>query len=298
MAGRADLAADLPAHVLVTGAAGRLGQVLVAELARSGVTTTGLVLSTSDTVDGADRVVVGDAGDPAVVADALSGVDAVVHLAAIPSPDLAEPHQVFGANTLATFVVLDQAGRSGIRRAVIASSFSATGLPFSPVPTRPAYLPVDEALPSRVADPYALGKCVDELTAAMAWRAYGLSSVALRLPFLGDPAGRLAERADRFAASPGSGTADLWSYLDYRDAALACVAGLTVAPAGAHVVGLAAPDTLSPYPTQMLLDRYLPGVPCRFELPDRASPVDTTRARELLGFRPRHLFPVPERSLA
>jgi nucleoside-diphosphate-sugar epimerase len=289
--------AERPSRVLVTGAAGHFGRRLVAHLHELGIATTGLVLSTSDSSP-ADRVVVGNATDPASVRAALTDVDAVVHLAAIPTPTLGSAPEVFGGNTLATFVVLDEAGRAGVRRAVIASSFSATGLPFSPVPAQPAYLPVDEELPSNVADPYALSKQVDELTAAMAWRAYGLSTVALRLPFLGEPDGRLAARSDQVTAQPEAGVPDLWSYLDYRDAAVACVAALTVAPPGCHVVGLSAPLTLSPHPTEALLERYLPDVPRRTGFPGRASLVDTSRASELLGFEAVHVFPVPERELS
>lgn len=91
--------------------------------------------------------------------------------------------------------------------------------------------------------------------------------------------------------------AELWSYLDDRDAARACLAGLTEAPEGCHVVGVAAPLTLSPYPTEDLLDRYLPGPPRRRRFPGRMSPVDTGRAMTLLGFQARHAYPVPERSL-
>ncbi len=220
MAGRS----DLPIRVFVTGAAGRVGQRLVECLLSSSVPVTGLVMSTSDGTT-ADRVVVGDARHPDIVAEALIGADAVVHLAAIPAPDLAPDHEVFGLNTQATFVVLDQAARAGIRRAVIASSYSATGLPFAPTLVLPAYLPVDEVLPSMSADPYALSKQVDELTAAMIWRRYSMSVAALRFPFLGEAADRLAVRAARYAEQPDSGIRDMWSYLDDRDAARACVAG-------------------------------------------------------------------------
>jgi nucleoside-diphosphate-sugar epimerase len=288
---------DRPKRVLVTGAAGRLGQRLVAHLTELGVATTGLVLSTSDE-SRTDRTVVGDAREPAVVAEALSDVDAVVHLAAIPAPDLAEDQEVFGLNTQATFVVLNEAARAGVRRAVIASSYSATGLPFAPVPVQPAYLPVDEDLPPLAADPYALSKQTDELTAAMIWRRYGLSVVALRFPFLGEPEVRLPQRAHRFAEHPESGIRELWSYLDDRDAARACVAGLTQAPPGCHVIGLAAPVTLTPHPTAALLDLYLPDVPRRREFPGRTSPVDTSRARALLRFKAEHIYPVREGSLA
>lgn len=282
-------------RVVVTGAAGRLGRSVLEELRGRGIPTTGLVLSASDEA-AADRLVVGDARDPAAVADALRGADALIHLAAIPAPTLGTPEEVFCGNTAATFTVLEQAAQAGVRRAVIASSYSVTGLPFAPRLLQPAYLPVDEALPLQVEDPYALSKQVDEITAAMMWRRHGLSTVAFRFPFLGDEAGALRIRFDMFARDPATGIRELWSYLDLRDAARACLAGLTQAPPGFHVVSLAAPLTLSAQPTVDLLDAYLPGVPRRASFPGRTAPFDLTRSETLLGFTPTHLWPIEGRT--
>jgi nucleoside-diphosphate-sugar epimerase len=284
-------------RVLITGAAGLLGRVVLETFRQAAIPTTGLVLSTVDEID-AGRVVVGDARDPAVVADALRDVDAVVHLAAIPSPDMGTPEEVFCGNTAATFTVLQQAARAGVRRAVIASSYSVTGLPFAPTALQPPYLPIDEAVPLQIADPYALSKQVDELTAALMWQVHKLSVVALRFPFLGDVDRKLPARARVLAQDPYQGTRDLWSYLDVRDAANVCLAGLTVAPEGCHVVSVAAPVTLSGHPTEALLDRYYPDVPRRMSFPGRTAPFDLTRARTVLGFDPVHLFGVAEGELA
>ena len=233
---------------------------------------------------------VGDAGDPEVVRSALAGVDAVVHLAAIPAPTLDTAQAVFTRNTRATFAVLEEAGRAGVRRAVIASSFSVTGLPWADVELHPAYLPVDERLPLQVTDAYALGKQTDEATAEMMARRHGGSIVALRMPFVGQQDQRLARRAAAFAEDPRSGARELWSYLDVRDAARACWLGLTRPGPGAHVVFVAADDILAPFPTEELLDRYHPDVPRRWDLPGRASAIDTRAAREVLGFHPEHRF--------
>ena len=96
----------------------------------------------------ADRWITGAASDPVAVDEALAGAEAVVHLAAIPSPTLGSAEDVFIGNTSATFTVLERGARAGVRHAVIASSFSVTGLPFARVTRAPAYLPVDEALPA------------------------------------------------------------------------------------------------------------------------------------------------------
>ncbi len=287
-----------PALVLVTGAAGRLGRNVLTACADAGVATRALILAR----DGApglatDQVVIGDARDPVIVESALVGVDAVVHLAAIPSPNGGTAEEVFCGNTAATFVVLEGAARMGVQHAVIASSHAATGLPFAASVRVPHYLPIDEEIPLQVEDPYALSKQVDELTAAMMWWRHGLSVTALRFPFLGDPDDRLPRRAAELAAYPARGAAELWGYLDYRDAAQSCLAALARRRPGCHVVTLAAPTTLAPYPTEQLLDAFLPHVPRRTRFPGRTAPFDLTRARDLLGFAPQFGWSVDERDL-
>ena len=284
----------VPSRVLVTGAAGRLGSAVLRVLASQGAAVVGLDRRDPGT---ADAFFTGSASDAGLVAEAVSGVDAVIHLAAIPAPDRGTPEEVFVGNAAATFVVLDQAARAGVGRAVIASSLSITGLPFAPRPAVPDYVPIDEAMPLQAADPYALSKQADEATAAMVARRDGMAVVALRFPKLGTPE-FLAEFARQYRDEPGAGTHEVWSYLDLRDAATACLLGLTAPVTGAHPLYVAAPETLSPYPTEDLLDRYLPGVPRRAPLPGRAVPIDTSAATALLGFTPGHLVDVTPADLA
>ncbi|MDG4826205.1 NAD(P)-dependent oxidoreductase [Asanoa sp. WMMD1127] len=280
-------------RVLVTGAAGLLGRAVLAALAGRPVTA----LDRADPGDlPADRVVTGDAGDPAVVRAALEGVGAVVHLAAIPAPTLDTPLRVFGGNTRATFVVLHEAALAGVRHVVLASSMSVLGLAWAQVPLRPLYLPVDVRHPLQVSDPYALSKQADEATAAMVARRHGIAVTALRFPFLGGDE-RLARRSAEFAADPGSGALELWTYLHTADAAEACLRALTVPPPGAHVLFVAADETLAPYPTEDLLAKFLPDVPLRARFPGRAVPVALEPARRLLGFTAAHPLPLSSRPL-
>ncbi|MET0414585.1 MAG: NAD(P)-dependent oxidoreductase [Actinoplanes sp.] len=280
----------MPTRVLVTGAAGLIGTAVLDLLADRGVATTALVLEATPGLR-TDRVVTGDATDPAAVERALRDADAVIHLAAIPNP-MSDPGEVvFGRNTLATFTVLDRAGQAGISNCAIASSYAICGLPFARTPLRVPYLPMDVRLPLQITDPYALSKQVDEATAEMITRRYGTTVVALRLPFVGDADGRLAETAAVFARDPGRGAHDVWSYLDVRDAARALVAALTPSTKGCHVVYVAAPETLAPQPTDELLDKFHPGVP-RPKFPGRTVPIDLTVAYDLLHFTAEYPFEV------
>jgi nucleoside-diphosphate-sugar epimerase len=283
-------------RVLVTGAAGLIGGATLELLAECGIPATALVLGDPGRPLTADRVVTGDAGKPAVVARALRDVDAVIHLAAIPTPLNDPGERVFAGNTAATFTVLDQAAQAGVRRAAIASSYAICGLPFAAYPLAMPYLPIDTGLPLQITDPYSLSKRVDEETAAMIHRRYGMTVVALRLPFVGDPGERLPRAARRYAEEPAEGAADVWSYLDVRDAARAMLASLTPARPGCHVAYVAAPETLAPYPTEQLLDRFHHGVP-RPPFAGRTVPIDLDPARELLDFTAEHIWPVEERDL-
>ncbi len=279
----------------MTGASGRLGRATLDLLARHEVPATALDLYDPGDLP-ADRVVTGSAGDARAVREALAGVDTVIHCAARAAPSLGTAEEVFVGNTRATFVVLEEAAQAGVRRAVLASSFSVTGLPWSARELHPAYLPVDEATPLQVEDPYALSKQVDEATAAMMARRYGMDSVAMRYPLLGGPADQFPKRAAMYAADPGSGARELWTYLDTRDAARAGWLAVTRPLTGAHVLFLAAPDTLAVQPTEELLDRYHPGVERRAPVPGHAAPIDVGAATRLLGFRAEHLYPVERAS--
>ncbi|MCG5220923.1 NAD-dependent epimerase/dehydratase family protein [Streptosporangium sp. KLBMP 9127] len=273
-------------RVLVTGAAGRIGRAVLDLLADRGIAAGALVLADPGDLP-ADLVVEGDATDPAAVDAALKGADAVIHLAAIPTPEWEPAGKVFAVNTQSTFTVLEQAGRAGIRQACVATSQAADGLAFAARELHPAYAPVDAALPSQAEDPYALSKLVDELTAETMARRHGMSVVALRLPYVGGFDERLRDFADRCAADPGLHARGLWAYLETRDAARACVLALDVPGPGARTVLVAAPETLVPHPTEDLMRRYHPTTELRSPLPGRAVPIDLTPAAGVLGFAAR-----------
>ena len=272
------------ARVLVTGAGGRIGGAVVRRLRAAGHPVTGLSLEFPEPV--ADVEIVGSATSPEHVERALADVEAVVHLAALIHPGLGAPHEVFGTNTSATFLVLSAAAQRGVRRAVIASSINAVGVIFNPYADRLPYVPLDEEAPSDVADWYSLSKQCDELTARMVWRRWGATVVALRFPGVMHPP-VLRERASRVRADPAIGAIEGWSYLDLDDAADAVLAALIAdMPGGAHTTLLSAADTLLAIDTEDALDRYASDLPRRRRFVGNESVIDTTRARELFGFSP------------
>ncbi|MFJ2953537.1 NAD-dependent epimerase/dehydratase family protein [Streptomyces sp. NPDC087270] len=292
-------------RVLVTGAAGRIGRAVLALLAARGIEANALVLDDPGDLGGlgdlgrpgglgglgARLVVTGDAADPATVRAALDGADAVIHLAAIPTPERNTPQEVFAGNTVATFTVLEEAGRAGVRQVALASSWGTTGLPWTTDPDpHPPYVPVDADMPGQVEDPYGLSKQVDELTAAMMARRHAMSVVCLRYPYVGGFEERLLAHAARLAEQPDLGARDLWTYLEVDDAARAALLALGVPGPGAHTVHVCAPEVIVPFPTEELLRRFHPTTRLLRPLPGRTAPVDTAPARRLFGFTAERLI--------
>ncbi|TCO51160.1 nucleoside-diphosphate-sugar epimerase [Kribbella antiqua] len=278
-------------RVLVTGATGRIGLTTARYLTEAGALVT--TLSNLEHPDlKADRILTGDTRSEADVAEALRDVELVVHLAALPHPSAGTPYDVYSVNVVSTFNVLAQAGERGIKRAVIASSINATGVPFNLHKPLPAYYPLDEKLPSDIADPYSLSKQSDENTARMAWRRWGIDVVAFRFPHT-NTADIVAEHAGWSREDPRASVREGWSYLDARDAAYAIELGLTATLSGAHVFYVAASNTNTPYETEALLDAFAPGVPRLRRFVGREVPIDLTAARTVLGFQARHELDLP-----
>jgi nucleoside-diphosphate-sugar epimerase len=283
-----------PMRVVVTGAAGRIGRHVVADL-----------LAHDHEVQAVDRVVPADeALAPGLTwtradardVDAMARLfeatrpDALIHLAAIPSPRFGTPLEVFATNTQATFVALEAAGLAGVARVAIASSTSVTGLPFASPPVSPRYVPVDEDHPNVGNDPYALSKEADEATARTMHRRHGYQVVALRISNTAPLDEQLAKAAE-VVRDPSGLARELWAYLDVRDGARAFGLAVERELPGSHVVNVMAPDTYSPEPTAELLARYHPTAEIRRPIVGREVPFDLTRSRDLLGFRAQHLLP-------
>lgn len=167
-------------HVLITGGAGFIGSNLVRYLTEAGVGTvrvlddlsTGRHSNLAGTVE--HELIVGSILDTSTLTRAVNGVDAVVHLGAIPSVprSIAHPVATHDANTTGTLNVLEAARKHQVQHVIVASSSSVYG-------ANPQ-IPKIESSWTRPMSPYAVSKLTTEAYAIAYYYSFGLKTLAFR----------------------------------------------------------------------------------------------------------------------
>ena len=136
--------------ILVTGATGHIGNVLIRKLIEKGETVRALIWRGEDTtpLQGLEvEPVEGDVLDPQSLELALKGVEKVFHLAGIISIMPGEDSLVRRVNVEGTRNILAAAQRCGVRRLVYTSSIHA-------IRRVPQGMLIDESLPFDPGNPY------------------------------------------------------------------------------------------------------------------------------------------------
>ncbi|MFP4384082.1 MAG: NAD-dependent epimerase/dehydratase family protein [Spirochaetia bacterium] len=160
--------------VAVTGAAGRIGRSFI-EFAGGGYHTVGVIHpdEPEDDLPRVGKVVKTDITDLKRLKEAFTGCDAVVHLAADPSPR-ADWESVSHNNISGTYSVFVAAKSAGCRKVVFASSIHAvSGYP------REHQVHPDE--PVNPGDLYGVSKCFGEAMARFMATQHDLPSIAVRI---------------------------------------------------------------------------------------------------------------------
>lgn len=273
-------------RIALTGSSGKLGTVVARELRAAGHDVIGLDVR-GERGPGFVQVDLTDYGQ---VIDALAGVndqhdgiDALVHLGAIPAPGIRSDIATFHNNMTSTFNVFWAAVRLGIHRIVYASSETVLGLPFD---IDPPYIPVDEEYAPRPESVYSLVKVLEErlATELVRWHPE-LSITALRFSNVMVP----EDYTDfPFDADARTRKWNLWGYIDARDGAQAVQRALENAPAGFDTFIIAAADTVMTRPNAELVAEVFPGVETRSDLDDTRTLLSIDKARRLLGYEPQH----------
>ena len=275
--------------IAVTGGSGKAGRAIVRDLLEHGhdVLNVDRVPSPeSSSPDSPAPLLVADLTDYGQTVEALSGgerlpgIEAVVHLAAIPSPMHATPDVVFRTNAVSTHTVFSAAVRLGLRRVVWASSETTLGLPFDEPPD---YVPVDEEHPLRPETSYALSKVLGEEMARQFGRWSGIPFVGLRFSNVMVRADY--ERFPSFWDDPQL-RRYLWSYVDESHVAesVRCALGADVRGADSFII--AAADTVMKRESRELMSEVFPGVPVREGVSGHDTLLGIEKARRVLGYEP------------
>lgn len=255
--------------ILVTGASGLVGARLVPRLAEAGLECRVLVRPGKDASSQA-AVATGDILDPASLAQAVAGVSAIVHLAAVfRTPD----EELIWTSNL-----------EGTRNLVAAAQAHAPGARFILASTGHVY-DMDTPHPGREDDPVAPTHAypASKAAAEQVVRESGLTWSVLRFPFVyGDGDGHLSE-LPRHVTAGGWHPAQRMSTLHHRDLAAALRLALSGVMDG-RTVNLADEAALSIYELVALAGERMEGDAKPLDNPWHLH-ADATLARSL-GFRP------------
>jgi nucleoside-diphosphate-sugar epimerase len=165
---------------LITGGAGFIGSNIAIELLKRGDTVrildnfaTGRRINI-ETITDKIELIDGDIRDFWTVAEAVAGVDYVLHQAALPSVirSVNNPLTSNAVNIDGTLNILEASRQAGVRRVVFACSSSVYG--------ESETLPKIETMKPDPLSPYAVTKLTGEHYCRVYYRLYGLETVALR----------------------------------------------------------------------------------------------------------------------
>jgi uronate dehydrogenase len=213
---------NIGGRVLITGAAGAIGSCLrdgLRPLVDELVLTDSSALEPGPTAE--ERFIQADLADRDAMMRATEGLDAVVHLGAIPTE--ASFDELVGPNLIGTFNVFDGARRGGAKRIVFASSNHAAG-----------FYPVEQTLSGAEAPRpdtlYGVTKAYGEALGSLYADKFGLEVICIRI-------GSFAERPRQVR--------ELATWLSYRDTVRLFAACLSAPPVGFRVVYGASANTRS-----------------------------------------------------
>ena len=279
-------------RVLVTGGTGKLGKVCVADLQAHGYDV--FVVDTVAAEKGVPHMIA-DLADFGQTLDALSSVgqeiyagvapqafDAVVHLAAIPTPRMVPDAHIFQNNIMSTYNVFEAARRLGIRNVIWASSETTLGEPFD---EKAPYAPVDEDYPLRAKSAYALAKVLmEDMARQFCYQTPDMKLVGLRFSNVMEPADYAKFPA--YNDDPEERMWNMWAYIDARDGAQAIRKAVEWTATGMHAFIIANADTVMSKSSAALMAEVFPGVAVRKKLGKHETLLSIEKARRELGYEP------------
>lgn len=244
------------------------------------------------------RFIKGDIRDKKTVDAAMAGIDAVIHQAAITSVPLSikNPKFVYSVNVAATMSLLESCVKNEVARFVFASSSSVYGAAKK--------MPVSENAPTRPLSPYGDSKLHVEKYCQKFWDEHGLETVCLRYFNVYGPrqtAGQYAGVISRFfdrlknklppiIYGDGKQTRD-FVYVD--DVVEAAILALDCEEAAGKILNIGTGKATS---LNQLSITFMKLMRCSNVKPKYVAPregniehsrADITKAKEILGYRPK-----------
>jgi nucleoside-diphosphate-sugar epimerase len=278
------------ARVVVTGGSGKLGRATVKDLLEHGHEVFNAdAVAPKENLCPFVQVNFEDMAETIQVFSSMDwghyrGVDAVVHLAAVPMPGLLPNETVFRINTTTTYNVYEAARRLGIKNVVWASSETLLGLPFD---EPPPYFPLDEEYAAKPETGYSLSKFLGEEMAKQFCRwDPNLKIVCLRFSNVMEPSEYAAFPS--FEDNPAGRRFNMWGYIDARDGAQAIRKALGAPLKGCDIFIIANADTVMSRPNKELVAEFYPGVLFKRDLGPNETLLSIDKARRVLGYEPQH----------
>jgi nucleoside-diphosphate-sugar epimerase len=281
-------------QLLVTGSLGMIGRWTVKRLLEAGHTLRTLDRTAQPNENSWEHLP-GDIRDLNLVRRAVQGVEAVVHLAAIPFDIPNSEELIFTTNLQGTWNILLACAEAGVKRVVNFSSINALGHA-EEEPNPAMYLPLDDDVPHYMARAYNTTKHVGEEVCQAFANAHGLTVISLRPSAVLEPHGARERWWDFMPEERKAfwSTKDFWSYVDVRDVAEAALLGLTAPVEGHEAFLLAAEDSSGKIPTAEIVAKYYPNLPwprisSEVYLANHPfrSLLDCSKAKRLLGWQPK-----------
>ena len=267
-------------RIAITGGSGRVGKAVV-ELALSEGHTVVNIDQSAEEKSGTIALSIDTTDYEAFVA-ALDGCDALIHLAAVPAPNIQPDHITHNNNVVSSYNALRAAAQLGVKRVCQASSINAVGAAYSRRPHYD-YFPLDELHPTYNEDPYSLSKWICELQADSITRRYEDISVAtLRIHgVVAEPANTILWQKSYSAVVVNH----LWGYTLRAAAARAFLQGITADFGGHETFFIVSPTTMMDVPSHELKENHYPEVPVRGDLSGNTGFFDCRKAERILGWK-------------
>jgi nucleoside-diphosphate-sugar epimerase len=183
--------------------------------------------------------------------------------------------------------VIDAAVKFGVRKIVFASSETTYGVCFADGERKPEYLPVDEEHPTIPEDSYAISKVVNEATARSFQRRSGFDIYGLRINNVVEPH-EYERDFPAYAANPRLRRRNFFAYIDARDLGQMVDRCLSVDGLGYQVFNVSNDGHSVDRTTPELIEAFYADVPLTREMGARETFYSNRKAKEMLGFRPKH----------